>query len=206
MWSTASHPKAAIHLPRISALLTARTGRGLLSLQRPRERNERTSFEVFTKQLLCNWNLTLHKGGCFILLLLSFQLSFFLWTTLSLFLLFPSAFIFASLIAHIGFSVIEKTFSALRFFLFKQSTPRPVPSQVPSARVRRRMSALGHLRPLIILPCQRPLRVGSGYRQFSRANGCFRPQSGYTIGMIFSVAYSCFRPKAAVREIRKTPL
>jgi hypothetical protein len=34
----------------------ARTGRGLLSLQRPRERNERTSFEVFTKQLRCNWN------------------------------------------------------------------------------------------------------------------------------------------------------
>jgi len=170
MWSTASHPKAAIHLPRISALLTARTGRGLLSLQRPRERNERTSFEVFTKQLLCNWNLTLHKGGCFILLLLSFQLSFFLWTTLSLFLLFPSAFIFASLIAQIGFSVIEKTFSALRFFLFKQSTPRPVPSQVPSARVRRRMSALGHLRPLIILPCQRPLRVGSSYRLLSGMN------------------------------------
>jgi len=41
----------------------ARTGRGLLSLQRPRERNERTSFEDFTKQLRCNWNLTLHKGG-----------------------------------------------------------------------------------------------------------------------------------------------
>ncbi len=93
----------------------ARTGRGLLSLQRPRERNERTSFEVFTKQLRCNWNLTLHKGGCFILLLLSFQLSFFLWTTLSLFLLFLSAFIFASLIAHIRISVIENAFSALRY-------------------------------------------------------------------------------------------
>jgi len=115
----------------------------LLSLQRPRVRNERTSFEVFTKQLRCNWNLMLHKGARFFILLLSFQLSFFLWTTLSLFLLFPSAFIFASLIAHIGFSVIENTFSALRFFLFKQSTPRPVPSQLPSAKVRRRMSALG---------------------------------------------------------------
>ncbi len=92
-----------------------RTGRGLLSLQRPRERNERTSFEVFTKQLRCNWNLTLHKGGCFIPLLLSFQLSFLLWTTLSLFLLFPSTFISASLITHIGFSVIENAFSALRF-------------------------------------------------------------------------------------------
>jgi uncharacterized membrane-anchored protein len=61
-------------------------------------------------------------------------LSFFLWTTLSLFLLFLSAFIFLSLIAHISFSVIENAFLALRFFLPKQSTPRPVPSQVPSAR------------------------------------------------------------------------
>ena len=107
----------------------------------PRERDERASFEVFTKQLRCNWNLTLHKGVCFFILLLSFQLSFFLWTTLSLFLLFLSAFIFASLSAHIGFSVIENAFSALHFFLFKQGTPWPVPSQVPSAKVSRRMSA-----------------------------------------------------------------
>ncbi len=137
--------------------LSARTGRGLLSLQRPRVRNERTSFEVFTKQLRCNWNLMLHKGARFFILLLSFQLSFFLRTTLSLFLLFPSAFIFASLIAHIGFSVIENTFSALRFFLFKQSTPRPVPSQLPSAKVRRRMSAL----------------VGSGPSLSYQPNVCF---------------------------------
>ena len=60
-------------------------------------------------------NCALHKGGCFIPLLLSFQLSFLLWTTLSLFLLFLSAFIFASPITHIGFSVIENAFSALRF-------------------------------------------------------------------------------------------
>jgi len=60
-------------------------------------------------------NCALHKGGRFIPLLLSFQLSFFLWTTLSLFLLFLSAFIFASLIAHIRFSVIENAFSALRY-------------------------------------------------------------------------------------------
>ncbi len=72
-------------------------------------------FEVFTKHPRCNWNLTLHKGGRFIPLLLSFQLSFFLWTTLSLFLLFLSAFIFASPIAHIRFSVIENAFSALRY-------------------------------------------------------------------------------------------
>jgi len=26
---------------------------------------------------------------------------------------------------------------------------------------------------------------------------------GYTIGMIFSEAYSCFRPEAAIRKIRK---
>ncbi len=60
-------------------------------------------------------NCALHKGGCFIPLLLSFQLSFLLWTTLSLFLLFLSTFISASLITHIGFSVTENTFSALRF-------------------------------------------------------------------------------------------
>ena len=79
-----------------------------------------------SNQLSCNWNLTLHKGASFFVLLLSFQLSFFLWSTLSLFLFFLSAFIFASLIAHIGFSVIENAFSALRYFLLKQSTPRHV--------------------------------------------------------------------------------
>ncbi len=96
-------------------------------------------FELFLRSSPSN--CALHKGGCFIPLLLFFQLSFFLWTTLSLFLLFLSAFIFLSLIAHIGISVIENAFSALRFFFFKQSTPRPVLSQVPSAKVCRRMSA-----------------------------------------------------------------
>ena len=37
-----------------------------------------------------------------------FQSSFFLWTKLGLFLLFPFAFIFTSLITHICFSVIER--------------------------------------------------------------------------------------------------
>ena len=35
-------------------------------------------------------------------------------------------------------------------------------------------------------------------------NSCFPPESGYTKGVIFSDAYSCLRPKAAVREIKKT--
>ncbi len=55
--------------------------------------------------------------------------------------MFLFAFIFLSLIAHVGFSVIENAFLALRFLLLKQSTPRPVSSQVPSAKVRRRMTA-----------------------------------------------------------------
>jgi len=79
-------------------------------------------------------NCALHKAGCFIPLLLSFQLSFFLWTMLSLFLLFLFAFIFLSLIAHIGFSVIENAFLALQFFLLKQSTPRPLSLQEHSPR------------------------------------------------------------------------
>ena len=46
-----------------------------------------------------------------------------------------------------------------------------------------------------------PLWVESCYRQFSWANGCFRPQSGYTIGLILSETYSCFRPKADLQII-----
>jgi hypothetical protein len=91
--------------------------RGSLRLRRPGERSERTTFEVFIKQLRCNWNLTAHNGAYLFIPLFSFQFSFFLWTTLSLFLLFLSAFIFTSLIAHIGFSVIENASSALRFFV-----------------------------------------------------------------------------------------
>ena len=93
--------------------------RELLSAQRPGECSERTTFEVFIKQLRCNWNLAGHNGACRFILLFSFQFSFFLWTTLSLFLLFLSAFIFTSLITHVCFSVIENASSALRFLLFK---------------------------------------------------------------------------------------
>ena len=39
--------------------------------------------------------------------------------------MFLLAFIFTSLIAHIGFSVIENECLALRFLLFKQGTSRP---------------------------------------------------------------------------------
>ena len=111
------------------------------SLWRPGERSERTTFEVFIKQLRCNRNLTGHNGAYRFILLFSFQLSFFLWTTLSLFLMFLFAFIFLSLIAHVCFSVIENECSALRFLLFKQGTPRPVTRQVPSVKGCRRTSA-----------------------------------------------------------------
>ena len=66
--------------------------------------------------------MTVHNGAYLFFLLFSFQSSFFLWTTLSLFLLFFFAFIFTSLIAHICSSVIENECSALRFLLFKQGT------------------------------------------------------------------------------------
>ena len=66
--------------------------------------------------------MTVHNGAYLFFRLFSFQSSFFLWTTLSLFLLFFFAFIFTSLIAHICFSVIENECSALRFLLFKQGT------------------------------------------------------------------------------------
>ena len=111
------------------------------SLWRPGERSERTTFEVFIKQLRCNRNLTGHNGAYRFILLFSFQLSFFLRTTLSLFLMFLFAFIFLSLIAHVCFSVIENECSALRFLLFKQGTPRPVTRQVPSVKGCRRTSA-----------------------------------------------------------------
>ena len=47
------------------------------------------------------------NGAYLFILLFVFQFSFFLWTKLGLFLLFPFAFIFTSLITHICFSVIE---------------------------------------------------------------------------------------------------
>jgi hypothetical protein len=62
---------------------------------------------VFIKQLRCNWNLTVHDGAYLFILLFSFQFSFLLWSKLGLFLLFPFAFVFTSLITHICFSVIE---------------------------------------------------------------------------------------------------
>ncbi len=63
--------------------------------------------EFFIKQLRCNWNFTVHNGALLLVLLFFLQFSFLLWTKLGLFLFFPFAFIFASLITHICFSVTE---------------------------------------------------------------------------------------------------
>ena len=52
------------------------------------------------------------NGAYSFLLLFVFQFSFFLWTKLGFFLLFPFAFIFTSLITHICFSVIENECSS----------------------------------------------------------------------------------------------
>jgi len=51
--------------------------------------------------------LTVHNGAYLFILLLFSQFSFFLWGTLGLFLLFSFAFVFASPITHVFFSVIE---------------------------------------------------------------------------------------------------
>jgi hypothetical protein len=68
----------------------------------------RVRFVVLTRDLRRKkfWPSEIDGANLFLLLLLSFQLSFFLWSTLGFFLLFPSAFIFASLVTHICFSVI----------------------------------------------------------------------------------------------------
>ena len=49
----------------------------------------------------------MHNGAHLFVLLFFFQSPFILWAKLRLFLLFPFAFIFTSLIAHICFSMIE---------------------------------------------------------------------------------------------------
>jgi hypothetical protein len=91
----------------------------------------------------CNWNLTVQNGAYLLILLFSFQLSFFLWSTLSLFLMFSFVFVFTSLITHICFSTIENECSALHFLLFKKCTLRPVPDQVPTAKGWRRTPTWG---------------------------------------------------------------
>ena len=45
--------------------------RRLLSPQRPVETSERTTSEIYTKQLRRNWNLTRHNGACQFILLFS---------------------------------------------------------------------------------------------------------------------------------------
>ena len=86
----------------------------------------------------CNWNLTVQNGAYLLILLFSFQLSFFLWSTLSLFLMFFFVFVFTSLITHICFSTIENECSALHYLLFKKCTLHPVPDQVSTAKGWRR--------------------------------------------------------------------
>ena len=56
--------------------------------------------------------MRVHFGAYLFLLLFPFQLSFFLGAKQGLFLLFPFAFIFTSLVTHICFSVIENECSS----------------------------------------------------------------------------------------------
>ena len=63
--------------------------------------------------ILCEVQESDRAPGAYLFILLFFFLfSFFLWTKLGLFLLFPFAFIFTSLITHICFSVIENECSS----------------------------------------------------------------------------------------------
>jgi len=73
---------------------------------------ERTTFELFRKQLRCHWKLVVHNGAYLFILLLPFQLSFFFRSKLRLFLLFPFAFVFTSFITHASFSGIENECSS----------------------------------------------------------------------------------------------
>ncbi len=52
------------------------------------------------------------NGAYLLILLFVFQFSFFLWTELGLFLLFPFAFVFTSLVTHVCFSVVENEWSS----------------------------------------------------------------------------------------------
>ena len=54
----------------------------------------------------------MHNGANLFVPLFFFQLSFFRWTTLGFFLLFPFAFVSLSLVTHICFSVIENEWSS----------------------------------------------------------------------------------------------
>jgi len=132
--------------------------------------------------------MTVHNGAYLFFRLFSFQSSFFLWTTLSLFLMFLFAFIFLSLIAHVCFSVIENECSALRFLLFKQGTPRPVTRQVPSVEGCRRTSASGWKADVELIG--KPLKLGSAF-----GRGCVKTQNRplETASKIgdFSVEVSC---------------
>ena len=63
------------------------------------------------------------------------------------------------------------------------------------------MAALGRLLPFKTLPPQRPLWVGSGYWQQHEVKFRYPPESGYTIGVIFSETYICFRPQASLGAV-----
>ncbi len=75
-----------------------------------RVRQGSSNTPVFTKLQLC-LTATVHISAHLFILLFSSQFSFFLWTPLRLFLFFPFAFIFASPVTHICFSVIENVSS-----------------------------------------------------------------------------------------------
>jgi len=54
------------------------------------------------------------------------------------------------------------------------------------------------------LDLRRPLWVGSGYWQPQAVKFRYPPESGYSTAANFNAAYSCFRPEAAFRELRKS--
>ena len=55
------------------------------------------------------------------------------------------------------------------------------------------------------LNAQWRLWVGSCHWQPQAVKFRYPPESGYTIGIIFSEAYSCFRPKAAIHQVDTCP-
>ncbi len=121
--------------------------------------------EFFIKQLRCNWNFTVHNGALLLVLLFFLQFSFLLWTKLGLFLFFPFAFVFASLITHIFFSVIENDCSCTS----RESQP-PLQASVSGTcpaysrnaiftRPVRRSSDSGHRRAVVQPPQFQCVRI-----------------------------------------------
>ena len=98
---------------------------------------------------------------------------------------------------------VSMVISALLVFIVQK--PR-ISSAITRRRCKRLLWVGSHFLPFKTLPHQLPLWVGSSYGQLQEAKFRYPPESGYTIGVIFSETYSCFRPGVAIRPMQKPQL